>query len=107
MPHDKYQVTVNVQDYDIGGEEYLTFAGTRSNLGGGMDAKSGVFTVPQVCILLCSSDSNGWWGPRSQATILQLHFKPSADCDNVQAGAYMFTIHICTHDMKKGLLSLR
>ena len=23
------------------------------------------------------------------------------------AGAYMFTIHICTHDMKKGLLSLR
>merc|ERR1711974_490280 len=57
-------------DYDIGGEEYLTFAVTRSNLGGGMDAKSGVFTVPQ-------------------------------------AGAYMFTIHICTHDMKKGLLSLR
>ena len=40
---------VNFQDYDIGGEEYLTFAGTRTNLGGGMDAKSGVFTVPQVC----------------------------------------------------------
>merc|ERR1712080_426528 len=55
---------------DVGGEEYLTFSGTRCNLGGGMDPKSGVFTVPQ-------------------------------------AGAYMFTIHICTHDMKKGLLSLR
>ena len=25
----------------------------------------------------------------------------------LQAGAYMFTIHICTHDMKKGLLSIR
>ena len=48
-PHDQY--IVNFQDYDVGGEEYLTFAGTRSNLGGGMDAKSGVFTVPQVCIL--------------------------------------------------------
>ena len=33
------------QFYDIGGEEYLTFSGTRINLGGGMDAKSGVFTV--------------------------------------------------------------
>ena len=54
----------------MGGEEYLTFSGTRNNLGGGMDPKSGVFTVPM-------------------------------------AGAYMFTIHICTHDMKKGLLSLR
>ena len=38
------------QDYDIGGEEYLTFSGTRSNLGGGMDAKSGVFTVPQASL---------------------------------------------------------
>ncbi|XP_023342315.1 uncharacterized protein LOC111712039 [Eurytemora carolleeae] len=58
------------EDYDNGGEEYLTFSGCRSNLGGGMDFKSGVFTVPLD-------------------------------------GAYMFTIHICTHDMKKGLLSLR
>jgi len=54
----------------VGGEEYLTFTGTKTNLGGGMDAKSGVFTAPM-------------------------------------AGAYMFTIHVCTHDMKKGLLSLR
>ena len=30
-----------------------------------------------------------------------------APYDNAQAGAYMFTIHICTHDMKKGLLSIR
>ena len=58
------------EDYELGGEEYLTFTGTKSNLGGGMDAKSGVFTAPM-------------------------------------AGAYMFTIHVCTHDMKKGLLSLR
>ena len=54
----------------MGGEEYLTFTGTKTNLGGGMDSKSGVFTAPM-------------------------------------AGAYMFTIHVCTHDMKKGLLSLR
>ena len=47
------------QDYDVGGEEYLTFAGTRSNLGGGMDAKSGVFTVPQVCVqALCLGSTN-------------------------------------------------
>jgi len=58
------------EDYELGGEEYLTFSGTRTNLGGGMDAKSGVFVAPLD-------------------------------------GAYMFTIHICTHDMKKGLLSLR
>ena len=38
------------QFYDIGGEEYLTFSGTRINLSGGMDAKSGVFTVPQVSL---------------------------------------------------------
>merc|ERR1712200_394656 len=70
QPLSIYFDAFRTEDYDIGGEEYLTFSGTRSNLGGGMDAKSGVFTVPQ-------------------------------------AGAYMFTIHICTHDMKKGLLSLR
>merc|ERR1719273_440026 len=70
QPLSVYFDAYRTEDYDVGGEEYLTFAGTRSNLGGGMDAKSGVFTVPQ-------------------------------------AGAYMFTIHICTHDMKKGLLSLR
>ena len=64
------QSDVRTEDYDLGGEEYLTFTGTKSNLGGGMDAKSGVFTAPM-------------------------------------AGAYMFTIHVCTHDMKKGLLSLR
>lgn len=70
QPLSVYFDAFRTEDYDVGGEEYLTFCGTRSNLGGGMDAKSGVFTVPQ-------------------------------------AGAYMFTIHICTHDMKKGLLSLR
>jgi len=58
------------EDCDNGGEEYLTFSATRCNLGGGMDAKSGIFTAPLD-------------------------------------GAYMFTVHICTHDMKKGLLSLR
>jgi len=58
------------EDYELGGEEYLTFSGTKSNLGSGMDAKSGVFIAPL-------------------------------------AGSYMFTIHVCTHDMKKGLLSLR
>jgi len=58
------------EDIDNGGEEYLTFTGTRTNLGNGMNAKSGIFTAP--------SD-----------------------------GTYMFTIHICTHDMRKGLLSMR
>ena len=62
--------STHIKDLDVGGEEYLTFNGTKTNLGGGMDAKSGVFTAPM-------------------------------------AGAYMFTIHVCTHDMKKGLLSLR
>ena len=70
QPLSVYFDAFRTEDYDLGGEEYLTFDGTRSNLGGGMDAKSGVFTVPL-------------------------------------AGAYMFTIHICTHDMKKGLLSIR
>merc|ERR1712038_361265 len=70
QPLSIYFDAFRTEDYDIGGEEYLTFSGTRSNLGGGMDAKSGVFTAPM-------------------------------------AGAYMFTIHVCTHDMKKGLLSLR
>jgi len=70
QPLSVYFDAYRTEDYDVGGEEYLTFSGIRCNLGGGMDPKSGVFTVPQ-------------------------------------AGAYMFTIHICTHDMKKGLLSLR
>merc|ERR1719435_165512 len=70
QPLSIYFDAFRTEDYDVGGEEYLTFSGTRNNLGGGMDPKSGVFTVPM-------------------------------------AGAYMFTIHICTHDMKKGLLSLR
>merc|ERR1719342_2010540 len=70
QPLSIYFDAFRTEDLDVGGEEYLTFNGTKTNLGGGMDAKSGVFTVPQ-------------------------------------AGAYMFTIHICTHDMKKGLLSLR
>jgi len=70
QPLSIYFDAYRTDDYDLGGEEYLTFSGTRSNLGGGMDAKSGVFTAPM-------------------------------------AGAYSFTIHICTHDMKKGLLSLR
>merc|ERR1719430_574659 len=70
QPLSIYFDAYRTEDYDLGGEEYLTFNGTRNNLGGGMDAKSGVFTAPM-------------------------------------AGAYMFTIHICTHDMKKGLLSLR
>eukprot|EP00092_Neocalanus_flemingeri_P063548 GFUD01076924.1.p1 GENE.GFUD01076924.1~~GFUD01076924.1.p1 ORF type:complete len:473 (+),score=180.94 GFUD01076924.1:88-1506(+) len=70
QPLSIYFDAYRTEDYELGGEEYLTFTGTRSNLGGGMDAKSGVFTAPM-------------------------------------AGAYMFTIHICIHDMKKGLLSLR
>ena len=70
QPLSIYFDAFRTEDYELGGEEYLTFSGTKSNLGGGMDAKSGVFTAPQC-------------------------------------GAYMFTIHICTHDMKKGLLSLR
>jgi len=70
QPLSIYFDAFRTEDYDVGGEEYLTFSGTKTNLGGGMDAKSGVFTAPL-------------------------------------AGAYMFTIHICTHDMKKGLLSLR
>lgn len=70
QPLSIYFDAYRTEDYELGGEEYLTFTGTKSNLGGGMDAKSGVFTAPM-------------------------------------AGAYMFTIHVCTHDMKKGLLSLR
>ena len=70
QPLSIYFDAFRTEDYDVGGEEYLTFSGTKTNLGGGMDAKSGVFTAPM-------------------------------------AGAYMFTIHVCTHDMKKGLLSLR
>ena len=70
QPLSIYFDAYRTEDYELGGEEYLTFSGTKTNLGAGMDAKSGVFTAPQ-------------------------------------AGAYMFTIHICTHDMKKGLLSLR
>ena len=89
---------VNFQDYDIGGEEYLTFAGTRTNLGGGMDAKSGVFTVPQVYCTYSVSILNIFCVLYCMHVVLY---------DNAQAGAYMFTIHICTHDMKKGLLSLR
>ena len=48
----------------------LYFIGIHCNLGGGMDAKSGVFTAPM-------------------------------------AGSYLFTIHACTHDMHKALLSIR
>ena len=48
----------------------LAFLGMHCNLGGGMDAKSGVFTAPV-------------------------------------AGSYLFTIHACTHDMHKALLSIR
>merc|ERR1712110_1353678 len=70
QPLSIYFDAFRTEDYDDGGEEYLTFTGTKTNLGGGMDAKSGVFTAPM-------------------------------------SGAYMFTIHVCTHDMKKGLLSLR
>lgn len=70
QPLSIYFDAFRTEDYDDGGEEYLTFTGTKTNLGAGMDAKSGVFTAPM-------------------------------------AGAYMFTIHVCTHDMKKGLLSLR
>ena len=70
QPLSVYFDAFRTEDYDLGGEEYLTFDRTQSNLAGGMVAKSGVFTVPL-------------------------------------AGAYMFTIHICTHDMKKGLLSIR
>jgi len=70
QPLSIYFDAFRTEDYELGGEEYLTFSGTKCNLGGGMDAKSGVFTAPM-------------------------------------AGAYSFTIHICTHDMKKGLLSLR
>merc|ERR1719461_2222202 len=70
QPLSIYFDAFRTEDYECGGEEYLTFSGTKTNLGSGMDAKSGVFTAPK-------------------------------------SGAYMFTIHICTHDMKKGLLSLR
>lgn len=58
------------EDYLDGAEEYLTFTGTKCNLGGAMNPKSGVFTAPMD-------------------------------------GCYSFTIHVCTHDMKKALLSLR
>ncbi|XP_040568363.1 uncharacterized protein [Lepeophtheirus salmonis] len=58
------------EDYDEGGEGYLTFQGLQVNLGGGMDTKSGVFTAPFP-------------------------------------GVYSFTIHVCTADHNKALLSLR
>eukprot|EP00096_Caligus_rogercresseyi_P007452 TRINITY_DN2530_c0_g1_i3.p1 TRINITY_DN2530_c0_g1~~TRINITY_DN2530_c0_g1_i3.p1 ORF type:complete len:368 (+),score=120.03 TRINITY_DN2530_c0_g1_i3:169-1272(+) len=58
------------EDYDEGGEGYLTFSGLRVNLGGGMDTKSGIFTAPLP-------------------------------------GVYSFTIHVCTADHSKALLSLR
>ena len=70
QPLSIYFDAFRTEDYDVGGEEYLTFSGTKTNLGGGMDAKSGVFTAPMT-------------------------------------GAYMFTIHVCTHDMKKVLAAIR
>ena len=51
-------------------ENVIIPLGLHCNLGGGMDAKSGVFTAPV-------------------------------------AGSYLFTIHACTHDMHKALLSIR
>ena len=48
----------------------LFAAGTHANMGGAMDAKSGVFTSPF-------------------------------------AGAYLFIVHACTHDMNKGLMTIR
>jgi len=70
QPLSVYFDAFRTEDCDNGGEEYLTFSGTRCNLGTAMNAKSGIFTAPMD-------------------------------------GAYMFTVHVCTHDMKKGLLSLR
>ena len=70
QPLSVYFDAFRTEDYNLGGEEYLTFDRTQSNLGGGMDTKSGVFTVPM-------------------------------------AGAYMFTIQIFTHNMRKGLLLIR
>lgn len=69
-PLSVYFNAYRTEDYDEGGEAYLTFQGMHCNLGGGMDAKSGVFTAPI-------------------------------------AGSYLFTIHACTHDMHKALLSIR
>ena len=54
----------------ITNENVIILLGLHCNLGGGMDAKSGVFTAPV-------------------------------------AGSYLFTIHACTHDMHKALLSIR
>merc|ERR1712141_583463 len=69
-PLSVYFTAYRAEDYTEGGEAYLTFQGLHCNLGGGMDAKSGVFTAPA-------------------------------------AGSYLFTIHACTHDMHKALLSIR
>jgi len=70
LPLSVYFDAFRTEDYTDGAEEYLTFSGTKCNLGGAMDPKSGVFTAPMD-------------------------------------GSYSFTIHVCTHDMKKALLSLR
>jgi len=70
QPLSVYFDAFRTEDYVDGGEEYLTFSGTKCNLGSAMDPKSGTFTAPLD-------------------------------------GSYSFTIHVCTHDMKKGLLSIR
>lgn len=69
-PLSVYFNAYRTEDYVDGGEDYLTFQGTHANMGGAMDAKSGVFTSPF-------------------------------------AGAYLFIVHACTHDMNKGLMTIR
>jgi len=58
------------EPYNLGGEEYLTFSACSVNSGGGLDPKTGIFSVPVT-------------------------------------GCYMFSLHICTLDMKKALLAIR
>ena len=61
LPLSVYFCAYRTEDYETGGEEYLTFTDSYTNLGGGMDAKSGIFTTPMAgaylfVVHVCSAD---------------------------------------------------
>ena len=61
LPLSIYFCAYRTEDYETGGEEYLTFTDCYTNLGGGLDAKSGTFTSPMAgaylfVVHVCSAD---------------------------------------------------
>lgn len=61
LPLSVYFCAYRTEDYETGGEEYLTFTDCYTNLGGGLDAKSGIFTTPMAgsylfVVHVCSAD---------------------------------------------------